>query len=369
MANADDESLSGSQRHALRIFAVLALLPLIIVAFVNYRVDPFQYFRASSAAPFSNLMQRFQAPGIIRNYDFDTVIAGNSVVANIQNWMFDRPEFPDKPNVMNLSLWGSTIREDAYVVALALKRKSIKTVYWSIGRQAAVDGFKFPDFPKCMYGGMYRFIPPYCYLLNSNVFWESYVFVSLTSDSGNSGWSQGLDKWKTYGPVKMDPHAEACQMQKSGKLHDIDRLTQAAKSDISPNDDVQYRRYREIILPLVRNNPNVRFVFLFSPTYLSHFWWQAVNGSVRVERALVDLFSAEPNAELHDMTGLTQITHDLGRYRDDIHPDADAARHVVAALASGEFKINSIAEHEKTLREELEAGAALMRTYLRERCP
>jgi hypothetical protein len=368
MKNARDTSLSVLQRRALLIIGMLSLLPIIVTATVNYEIDPFQYFRVSRPAQFSNLMQRFQAPGVIRNYDFDSLIVGNSVVANIQNWMFDRPEFPVKPNVMNLSFWGSTIREDAYVVALTLKRKPIKIVYWSIGRQTALGEFRYADFPKCMYGGIYRFIPPYCYLLNSNVLWESLVSF-IHSRYSNAGWVEDLDKWKTFGPLRMDPHTEACQIQKSVKLDDIDHLTRAVESDLGPIHGTVYERYRDIVLPLVRANSNVRFVFLFSPVYLSHLWREATSGSIRTERALIDLFSPEPNAEIHDMTGLTLITHDLGHYRDDIHYDAEGAQNVVAVLGSGAMKINSIDQHEKMLREELEASADLIRSYLNERCP
>jgi hypothetical protein len=370
MTDARGTSLCVFQRRALLAFAMFSLLPIIITATVNYEIDPFQYFRVSHPAQFSNLMQRFQVPGIIRNYDFDSIVVGNSVVANLQNWMFDRPEFPDKPKVMNLSFWGSTIREDSYVVALALKSKPIKTVYWSIGRQLVFEEFRYADFPTCMYGGVYRFMPPYCYLLNSNVLWESYVSLSHPKFNYNKdAWSQDIGQWKTYGPAKIDRHTHACEIQKLVKLDDIDRLTWAAESDLGPTNGAKYERYHDLVLPIVRANPNVRFVFLFAPVYLSHFWREAVNGSIRTERALIDLFSLEPNAEIHDMTGLALITHDLGHYRDDIHYDAEGAQHVVAALATGSMKINSIDQHEKMLREELEAGAELMHSYLSERCP
>jgi hypothetical protein len=187
MTNIRDMFSSGSQLRAPVIFAIFSLLPLVAVAFVNYEADPFQYFRVSHPARFSNFMQRFQVPGVIRNYDFDSIVAGNSVVANVENWMFDRKEFQAKPNVANLSLWGSTIREDTYVVTLALETKPIRTVYWAIGRPGVSAEFRYADFPKCMYGGLYRLIPPYCDLLNSNVFWESYVSVSH-SDGSQAGW-------------------------------------------------------------------------------------------------------------------------------------------------------------------------------------
>jgi len=363
-----DDQLSALQRRALLIFAVFALLPLAVVIFVNCRVDPFQYFRIANPAQFSNLMQRFQAPGIIRNYDFDAIIVGNSVVANLQNSMFRHDKNPAGLRVMNLSFWGSTIREDAYVVDLALKTKPIKTVYWSIGRQVALAEFRYADFPTCMYRESFSFVPPYCYLFNSNVLWESFVSLSHWGES-NAGWTADIDKWKTVGPLKIDPHAEACRMQRLVKPDEIDRLTQEAEADLAPNNGPDYIRYRSIVLPIVRANRDVRFVFLFSPVYLGYFWQGATTGSLKVERALIDLFLSEPNVEMHDMTELAFTTHDLGRYRDGTHYDAEGARDVVAALLSGSMRIGSIARHEQMLREEIRAGAELMHSIFREKCP
>src|SRR6185295_16857492 len=95
----------------LAIWAVFAFLPLLVVGSINYFVDPFQYFRVSNPPRFSNLMQRSQHPGIIRNYTFNSIIVGNSFVANLQNKLFDREEFGGVAPVQNLSFWGSTLRE------------------------------------------------------------------------------------------------------------------------------------------------------------------------------------------------------------------------------------------------------------------
>ena len=92
-------------RKALLVFAAFAFLPLMIVGSINYAVDPFQYFRISKPR-FSNLMQRHQAPGIVRNYPFDSLVVGSSHIANIRNWMFDREEIAVKPKLVNSRVLG-----------------------------------------------------------------------------------------------------------------------------------------------------------------------------------------------------------------------------------------------------------------------
>lgn len=353
-------------RNALLVFAAFALLPLMIVGSINYAVDPFQYFRISGSERFSNFMQRHQAPGVIRNYPFDSLVVGSSHIANIRNWMFDREEFAVRPKVVNLGFSGGTVLENAYVVKLALRTKPIRTVYWSIGRQQ-VDGFRNSDFPKCMYGGFYSLLPPYCYLFNAGVFWESYVDISHSKNS-LAGWVEGLEQWRTYGPRPMDPHARACEMRARAKGLDIDRLTQSAS--FGPIADEQTEGYRRLVLPIVRGNPGVRFVFFLSPEYLDSFWMEGVHGYPSSRQALFDVFLNEPNAEVHDLSLYPPVSHHYEFFDlDELHFVPEAARRVVAVLANGSLRITSLAEHERLLREELRAGAELMRSYAGEKCP
>jgi hypothetical protein len=136
------------------IFGML-LPPLIINCHVNYEIDPLNTLSFTSCVlePCSD-----SGLGVIE-ITFRSLIVGNSVVANIQNWMFDRPEFPVKPEMMNLSFWGSTIGEG---ICRGFEfEKADKTVY---PRKVDRTGeFRYADFPKCMYGE-YR-VFRHCYLL------------------------------------------------------------------------------------------------------------------------------------------------------------------------------------------------------------
>jgi hypothetical protein len=75
------------------------------------------------------------------------------------------------------------------------------------------------------------------------------------------------------------------------------------------------------------------------------------------------------NVEVHDMTGLSSVTHNSAHYSDLIHYNLEGARQVVDALASGAMKISSIAQHEQMLRNELRAGAELAHKSFETKCP
>jgi hypothetical protein len=360
---------SMRNQNYLAIWAAFAFLPIALVGFVNYLVDPFQYFRISNPPRFSNLMQRFQHPGIVRNYPFTSIVVGNSFVANLQNDLFDRKEFGKRIAVQNLSFWGSTLREAAYVVDLALRTKSIETVFWGIGREWILTDFRYGEFPTCMYDRLWSYLP-YCYLLNVDIFAESLAVVLGSNTISKAEWVASLDKWKAIPSGVIDTRALACEMQHVVKESDIDALTRRAEDNLGPVQTAEITRFREIVLTVVQANPHVQFVFVIAPLHFWPFWINAVKqNTLNRERALIDALIDQPNVEVHDMTGLSSVTHNSARYSDLIHYNLEGARQIVDALASGAMKMTSIAQHEQMLRNELRAGAELVHKSFETKCP
>ena len=353
-------------RRCLAIWVAFALLPIALVASVNFAVDPFQFSRVSDPPRFSNLMQRYQQPGVIRNYPFGSILVGNSLVGNLRKSMFS--EAGITPAVQNLSFWGSTLREAAYVVDLALRTKPIDTVYWAIGRQWILVDFRYGEFPACMYARLWSWFP-YCYLINADIFSESLAIAFDLKTLSRAEWVGNLEEWKAVPFSARDPQALACEMQRWEKDDDVESLMRNARENLNPVESPDAARFREIVLPIVRANPQVHFKFILSPLHLWQFWFNAARrGELGLELAMIDAVFREPNVEIHDMTGLASLTHDSARY-DVMHYDFAGAREVVAALASGSMKFTSLQRHKEMLREEIQAGGEMVRQSLKTKCP
>jgi hypothetical protein len=352
----------------LAIWAVFALLPIAIVAGVNFAVDPFQFFRVSNPPRFSNLMQRYQHPGVIRNYPFSSILVGNSLVGNLRIAMFREAGL--EPAVQNLSFWGSTLREAAYVVDLAVRTKRIDTVYWSIGRQWILVDYRYGEFPACMYASLWaRF--PYCYLINADIFSESLAIIRNDRNRSKADWVDTLEDWKAVPFSPRDQQGLACEMQRWEKGDDVEALTRVAVENLNPVETPEAARFREIVLPIVRANRQVRFKFMLSPLHLWQFWFNAAKRrdlGLGLELAMIGALINEPNVEIHDMTGLASLTRDSSRY-DAMHYDFAGARDVVEALASGSMKITSLDRHKEMLKQEIQAGGEMVRQSFKAKCP
>jgi hypothetical protein len=353
-------------RRCLAIWAAFALLPMALAASVNFAVDPFQFFRVSNPPRFSNLMQRYQQPGVVRNYPYGSILVGASSVANLRAGLFQEAGL--EPDVQNFSFWGSTLREAALVVDLALRTKPVHTVYWSILRQQILADYRYGDFPACMYSALWsRF--PYCYLINGDVFRESVAVKLGLGRLSRADWVSSLEEWKEVPFIPRDPQVLACEMQRWTKDDDVEALTRIARERVYPVVGPDVARLREIVLPIVRAHRQVRFKFFITPLHLWQFWFDAAKRGgfqLETELAAIDALIDEPNVEIHDLAGLTSLTHSASRY-DGMHFDSASAPEVVAALASGSMKITSPERHKEMLKMEIEAGGEMVQS-LRTTC-
>jgi hypothetical protein len=138
---------------------------MLLVAAANFFGDPFQFFRQARDPAFSELMQRYQAPGVVRNYSFSKIIVGSSTMANLKSSLF---ETLGESGVQNLSLWGGTLNEAYNLVQLGLRKHKLTAIYWAIDPVLLLSDYRYRDFPQCMYDRVWQFWP-YCYLFNRGV--------------------------------------------------------------------------------------------------------------------------------------------------------------------------------------------------------
>ena len=67
----------------VRNFIFLSVIPFLLLFAFNFTVDPLQFYRpASFYEPYYSMQQRYQNPGLARNFPYDTVIIGASMSEN-----------------------------------------------------------------------------------------------------------------------------------------------------------------------------------------------------------------------------------------------------------------------------------------------
>jgi len=122
------------------VLVLAALLPVAAVSIINFAVDPFQFFRKHERPKFSRTMMLHQMPGVIRNYDFDAAVVGNSLGGNLLPPYFPHYKF------QNLIAFGATLNETAEIAKLVLRKKQLKVLFWTTGYQDIRNDYRFRIF-------------------------------------------------------------------------------------------------------------------------------------------------------------------------------------------------------------------------------
>lgn len=123
---------------------------LVALAGTNYAVDPFNRIRPNTTGIYLKAQEREMNPGIARSLRYDTVIAGSSLMENLD------PAYVRQLSgwkAVNLAVEGSTGYEQRRNVEVALRTGQVKRVIWGMDwgsfshlPQEASPGPGVPDF-------------------------------------------------------------------------------------------------------------------------------------------------------------------------------------------------------------------------------
>ena len=297
------------------------------VALTNFVVDPFQYFRAADHPRFSNLMQRHQVPGVVRNYAFDSIVVGSSTMANLSPVRFKAASIPD---VLNLSFWGGTANEASRVIRLSLREKHLKTVYWAIDPALITNDFRYPDFPFCMYDRLLSLLP-YCYLFSRDIFVESIATFLPDITIGRAGWVGDIEAWKSVSAAPFSHREFGCEIKR--RLGNTRQLDAALLGEMKT-------RFLDLVVNLVEAHPQTSFRIVFPPMYAPELWLRSHDQPENLpfidwaQRILVKL----PNVSIFDFQ-LADLTTDETRFRDALHTYPEVSDEMARWLVSDKFRL------------------------------
>lgn len=143
---------------------------ILIIALFNYFIDPFQHYRkATIYTPNYSGNQRYLNSGLVKNYQFDSIIIGTSMT---ENFTLDKTKIILN-NPIKLSIAGGKAYEFEKILDIAFSTHNIETVLFGLDVYSflytKVDLCGFPDY---LYDD--NFFNDYKYLLNLDTLKRSF---------------------------------------------------------------------------------------------------------------------------------------------------------------------------------------------------
>ncbi|REE84539.1 copper amine oxidase-like protein [Paenibacillus taihuensis] len=311
----------------LAMFVVFALLFAMLAALITYIVDPLQFYhKPFGYDPVFSNEQRYQNPGLARNYDYDTIIVGTSMTENF------RPSEVDKAlgaHTLKLSIRGSTADEQFKIAQLAIETGKVKQVLWGLDYFALKTGDQEAagEFPDYLYDD--NKLNDVRYLLNYSLY-DSFFKGIMKQIKGSPSQSlEGLYNWNYA--VTFGKKLVLKDYEKAGVAEAYFGLNEEPLDVIKDNFNTR-------VLKLIKAHPEVKFIVYYPPySVLREVMWEKTN-KVRYQNQLemavwmYEQLHALPNTEVYNFQTATEWTYNLDLYKDMSHHNQDVNSAIAEAI-------------------------------------
>lgn len=325
--------LKSYKRWALFVLALL-LLCMLLCAGLTYVVDPFEQYRESSILPLYD-QESYNNPGIVKNYDYNAVILGTSMVEMSNPSVIDETFSVQS---VKLPMRGSHIAQMGWQLdhIYHAKEKRGETLDLAI---LAVDAYS-------MMGPVDDMEEIYDYVWNDNVFDDvnyllnrDVLLVRIPRMLKNIGKPTDAKRDDMYKWVDVVFSAQSVyettpvsqQMEMTDPEYRIERSTGNIENHIE--------KY-------VAAHPETKFL-VYMPPYSVGYWYLMTRGGLseqqfRSRARVCELLLEYENVEIYDYSSRVEWMTDLDEYFDYSHHSSDVSDRIMRAMAAGENRVYTV---------------------------
>ena len=324
----------------LHWYVASGLALTLLLGLVNWSVDPLQFYRRAAYRPVFSENQRYQNPGLAKNYDYQTVIVGTS---HAENFLPSHVERSLGEKTLNLAISGSTAREQHLILKKAIDSGRVRHVIWVLDhiaftRPAGAVSQREGDFPLHLYREGPRTHALYLLSLDS-------LLLSIDALLGRGHRDlDGLNAW--YADWEFGEQRVMADWRRRGAI--LDRINLDPARDFGPTARRSRRSIRVNLLSLVKGNPEIRFDLVFPPysilAYLADFRsWEGAFAERQAYKAfVVSAVERFDNARVFDFQVVERVTHDLDNYKDLEHYSLEISDWIIESIAQGRHRVSEL---------------------------
>lgn len=308
-------------------FAMFAILMAIVVALLTSIIDPLQFYhKAAWYSPVFSTEQRYQNPGLARNYDYDTIIIGTSMTENFVPTEVDNAL---GGKALKLSIRGSTADEHFKIASLALQTGKVKKVLWGLDYFSLKTGDQEAagPFPDYLYDD--KLWNDYKYWFNYSVYEQFFKGI--------------IRELRGTAPQNINYLYNWNHQVAFGKKYVLNAYKKAKVEEayFGLNEeplDVIKKNFNDHILALVKAYPDVEFIFYYPPySILRQSVWKDTNAirfdnQLEMKTWMFQQFDRQPNARVYDFQAESEWTYNLDLYKDLSHHKQDVNTRIAEAV-------------------------------------
>lgn len=315
----------------------LVLAALALLGAVTVIIDPYFHYHAPlRGLQYEIYYERYQNDGILKHFDYDAVITGNSMCENFKtselNALFG-------VNAVKVPYSGASAKELDMSNRTALKANpELRLVvmgldYENILSDKDMMSYDADDYPTFLYDS--NPFNDVKYLFNKSILHSSLDVVGYTLRGGKTTSFDDYAFWDTpdtgYGREMI-----LAMYERPYAVDTVYHLTPEQRKMVRGN-------IGQNIIETARAYPDTEF-YLFFPPYSMYYWYkQSQSGTIEqrleAEREAIELLLDCENVRLFSFLDEFELANDFDRYKDYIHYDSAVNSWMLQCMAAGEHEL------------------------------
>ncbi len=319
----------------------LSLVLLLILGGITFAVDPLYQYRYDENDSYF-LSSKFSCAGLIKNYEYDSVMLGSSMTQN-----FDPDIFKDEMglNLLKVNVGGMSVPELCVYLDYIDEHSDCKKVFVSLDLQRFAINPDEAEFkiPKHLINGYWD---DYKYLLSSEVYTRflpldlaikglETLNIEVPSFIKNTTDIDELGSW--YRDYPSGEEAVLKSLEKDGF---------GVSSIVAEDVDENAKENIELLFSTIEKvSDETEYVFFFPP-YSSLYWFHSRDNGhfdafCEAKESIFNLSKNYKNITVYDFQNF-DLTADLNNYRDITHYSKDINDYMVKCFADGTGLVTSV---------------------------
>ncbi len=305
------------------------VIGLAACALTVFIVDPFEQYRESDILPLYD-QESYNNPGIAKNYDYNAVIVGTSMVE------MSHPSVIDEcfgVSSVKLPMRGSHAAQMGWQLAHVFDTHELELAI------LAVDPYSMlgpPDDTEEIYDYLWNdnVLDDVNYLLNRDV-----LLVRVPRMLRNIGKSTATKRDDMYQWTDI-VFAEESVLSSMGSP------PKAAMTDPEYRIERSTENIERHIAAHVKAHPGTRFL-VYMPPYSVGYWYLHTRiglseQQLRTRERVCELLLDYPNVEIYDFASRVEWITDLDEYFDYSHHSGDISDAIMRAMAEGDGRVTGV---------------------------
>lgn len=292
----------------------MILLSFIMISSITIFMDPyFHYHKPLSFFTYYMQEERYLNDGIIKHFEYDSIITGTSMTQNFKKTQFDKLF---NNNSIKIPFAGGSYKEINDNIKKALKKnKNIRHIlrgldYSSINMDS--NHMRYNSYPTYLYDR--NILNDYKYWLNKEIFVKGVVRNLIYTVLRKKNTS--FDDYSSWRDEKFGKNIILKSYKREKKNIEIEKLS---KADI----EIIRENIQKNVLDIPLQYPNTKFIYFITP--YSIVYWDSINQSgeilkqLEAEKIMIEMILEVPNIELYSFFNNYDLITNLDNYKDAGH--------------------------------------------------